>query len=111
MKNILIKLIVLLTVIGCNSVPSGCVRIDFTNKSNENIKSISFTDLIDNIENIENIEVGETKTLTFKHSGEGTYQFIVEFESGKQLVEKERYVEQGYFITENIFDTIVKTDY
>lgn len=108
MKNILIILIVLLTVIGCNSIPSGCVRIDFTNKSNENIKSISFPDLIDTIENI---EVGETKTLTFKHSGEGTYQFIVEFESGKQLVEKERYIEQGYFITENIFDTIVKTDF
>ncbi|WP_027419002.1 hypothetical protein [Crocinitomix catalasitica] len=90
------------------SVPNGQVRIDFVNKSNENIKSIS---LFPSTAKVENIKVGERRTVTIEHAGEGTYQFIVNFDSGKQINEGERYVEGGYFLTENIYNNEVKTDY
>lgn len=90
------------------SVPNGHVRVDFVNKSDENIQSIS---LFPNAVKIENIKVGERRTVTFEHSGEGTYQFVVNFDSGNQLKESERYIERGYFITENIYNNVVKTNY
>ena len=90
------------------SVPNGQVRVDFVNKSEENIKSIS---LFPHTDKIENIKVGERRSITFEHSGEGTYQFIVNFDSGKQINEGERYIEGGYFVTENIYNNEVKTDY
>jgi hypothetical protein len=90
------------------SVPNGQVRVDFINKSNENINSIS---LFPSTEKIENIKVGERRTVTFEHSGEGNYQFIVNFDSGNQIKEGGRYIEGGYFVTENIYNNEVKTDY
>jgi hypothetical protein len=90
------------------SVPNGQVRVDFVNNSDENIKSIS---LFPTTDKIENIKVGERRTVTFEHSGEGTYQFIVNFDSGNQIKESERYIEGGYFVTENIYNNEVKTDY
>ena len=87
------------------SVPKGHVRVDFVNKADENIKSIS---LSSSSEKIKNIKVGERRTVTFEHSGEETYQFIVEFESGNQIKEGERYIEKGYFITEKIYNNRVK---
>jgi len=91
------------------SVPNGHVRVDFINKSNENIKSIS---LFPDTETIKNIKVGERRTVTFEHSsGEGAYQFIVYFDSGNQIKDGERYIETGYFLTENIYNNEVKTDY
>ena len=62
-------------------------------------------------EKIENIQIGDRKTATFKHSGEGTYQFTVNFESGKELKISERYIESGYFLIENIYNDKVKTKY
>lgn len=59
------------------SVPNGQVRVDFVNKSEENIKSIS---LFPHTDKIENLKVGERRSITFEHSGEGTYQFIVNFD-------------------------------
>ena len=90
------------------SVPDGQVRVDFVNNSDQNIQSIS---LFPSTNKIENIQVGERRTVTFKQSGEGTYQFIVNFDSGDQLVESERYIERGYFITENIHNNQVITNY
>ena len=90
------------------STPIGKVRIDFVNKSDEVIKSIS---LSPSSEKIENIEVGERRSVTFKQSGEGTYQLTVHFASGKQLTEGERYVESGYFLTENIYNDKVNAKY
>lgn len=90
------------------STPNGKVRIDFVNKSDEVIKSIS---LSPSSEKIENIQVGERRSATFKQSGEGTYQFTVRFASAKEIKEGERYVESGYFLTENIYNDKVKTKY
>jgi|GEM_PF-3180223 len=90
------------------SVPNGQVRVDFVNKSDENIKSISLFPYTDKIENI---KIGERRTATFEHSGEGTYQFIVNFDSGNKIKEGERYIEGGYFVTESIYNNEVKTDY
>lgn len=90
------------------SVPNDHVRVDFVNNADENIRSISFSP---SSEKIENIKVGERRTVTFEHTGEGSYQFIVNFDSGNQIKENERYIESGYFITENIYDNEVKTDY
>ncbi|PZE17182.1 hypothetical protein DNU06_07875 [Putridiphycobacter roseus] len=90
------------------SVPNGQVRVDFVNKSKENIKSIS---LFPNSEKIENIKVGERRTLTFEHPREGTYQFKVNFDSGNQIIAGNRYIEGGYFVTENIYNKVVETVY
>ncbi|MDD2983650.1 MAG: hypothetical protein PHQ74_09700 [Crocinitomicaceae bacterium] len=90
------------------STPSGEVRIDFVNKSAEEIKAIT---LSPSSEKIENLHVGERRTATFEQAGEGTYQFTVDFASGKQLKESERYVESGYFLTEEIYIDKVKTSY
>ncbi len=84
------------------------VRVDFVNKSDENIQSIT---IFSSSGKIENIKVGESRSITFKHSGEGTYQFVVNFDSGKQIKEGERYIEAGYFVTEYIYNNDVKTDY
>jgi hypothetical protein len=51
------------------STPNGKVRIDFVNKSDEEIKSIS---LFPSSEKIKNIQIGERRSVTFKHTGEGT---------------------------------------
>lgn len=90
------------------SVPNGHIRIDFVNKSDKNIQSIL---LFPNVGRIENIKVGERRTITFEHSGEGTYQFVVNFDYDNQIKESERYIESGYFITENIYNNEVKTNY
>ena len=90
------------------SAPSGKVRIDFVNKSDDIIQSIS---LFPSSEKIENIQVGERRSVTFKQSGEGTYQFTVYFADGHELKEGERYVESGYFTTETIYKHKVKTKY
>ena len=108
MRKLLIILVVLIVAPGCKYVPKGHVRVDFENKSSENIKSIVLP-LLD--KQISNLKVGEEETITFPNRGEGTYQFIVTFESGKQLKEGERYVEGGYAVTEYIFDTCVETEY
>jgi hypothetical protein len=90
------------------SVPSGYVRVDFVNKSDETIKFIS---LSSSELNIKDIKIGERRTVIFKHSGDGTYQFVVEFSSGKKIKESDRYIEGGYFLTESIFSNEVKTKY
>ena len=59
------------------SVPNGQVRIDFINRSNENIKYIT---LVSHTHKIENIKVGERRTITFDNAGEGIYKFIVYLE-------------------------------
>lgn len=90
------------------SVPYNRVRIDFVNNSDESIKLISLSTSDDKIKNL---KIGERKTITFRHKGEGTYQFIIDFDSGKQIIEGERYIERGYFITEIIYNNEVKTNY
>ena len=90
------------------SVPDGHVRVDFVNKSDERIQSIT---LFPSTTKVENIKIGERRTITFEHSGEGIYKFVVNFDSGNQIKEGERYIESGYFVTENIYNNEVKTDY
>lgn len=90
------------------SVPQGHVRVDFVNHSDEDIRSILFP-LTES--KIEDIKVGERRTILYEHSGEGIYLFTVNFNSGKQLIESERYVEGGYFMTEYIYNSQVKTEY
>lgn len=88
------------------SVPNNSVRIKFINESDKTIRAIYI-----NGKTIKSIEAGDNSIYTFKHSGEGTYQFIIEFETGDKLIENERYVEEGYYITETILNNSVKTNY
>jgi len=88
------------------SVPRDSVRIKFKNDSDRTIKAIHV-----NGQTIQSIESGDDYIYTYKHSGEGTYQFEVEFENGDKINEGERYVESGYYLTEIINSNSVETKY
>ncbi len=89
------------------SVPNDCVRVKFKNESTKTIKTLQ----IFNGPTIKNLKNGESYLYTYKHSGEGTYQFVVEFLNGDKLIEDERYVEAGYYNTEIIKRNSVETQY
>jgi hypothetical protein len=88
------------------SVPNDSVRVRFINDSDKTISTIKI-----NGQTIKTIKTGDYFIYTYKHSGEGTYQFEVEFETGKKLKEKQRYVEAGYYLTEIIKNNSVETKY
>ncbi len=108
----LIGFLVINKQIGCIyiplfSVPNNSVRVKFKNESDQPIKAIYI-----NGQTINSLKIGESYIYTYKHSsGEGTYQFEVEFEKGNKLKEQERYVEEGYYITEIIKNNSVETQY
>ena len=81
------------------SVPHGMVRVDFINDGDETIESISI-DTID--EPIRDIAVGERRSVTFEHIGEGSYHFKATFISGKEVEGEQTYIEAGYFLTERV---------
>lgn len=87
-------------------VPTDSVRVKFINESNQPIKSIYI-----NNEIINSLQIGEKHIFTFKNTGEGTYQFEVEFTNGRRLKEQERYVEEGYYVIERIKNNTVETEY
>ena len=88
------------------NVAQDSVRIKFKNESGKTIKYISI-----NGKEVPKIEHGDSYVYMYKHSGEGTYPFVVEFEDGSQLKEGERYVEPRYYITETIKAHSVETQY
>jgi hypothetical protein len=89
------------------SVPNNSVRVKFKNESDQPIKAIYI-----NGQTINSLKIGDSYIYTYRHSsGEGTYQFEVEFERGNKLKEQERYVEEGYYITEIIKNNSVETHY
>lgn len=87
-------------------VPSNSVRVKFINESDLTIKKISI-----NGDVIKSLQRGDNYIYTYDHSGEGTYQFEIEFENGAKLKEEERYVEAGYYVTERIKNNSVATQY
>ena len=91
------------------SVPDGKVRIDFINKSSEEIGKISIAGSAFKL--IKHIKQNERRTLVFTHSGEGTIIYTVEFASGRTLKGTEHYIERGFFIRDFIYDTLIKTKY
>lgn len=80
------------------NAPNGMVRVDFVNESDESIRSIV---LIVPSVTITNIDIGERRSIMFEHSGEGTVDYVVVFNSGKRL-NFTNYIEGGYFLTERI---------
>jgi hypothetical protein len=116
-KTLLISIIILIGLLFVNkqvgyfdipffNVPKDSVRIKFINDSDKTISAIKI-----NGQTIKTIKVGDYFIYTYKHSGEGTYQFEIEFETGKKLKEKQRYVEAGYYLTERINNNSVDTEY
>ncbi len=93
------------------SVPTGCVRIDFVNKSSNKIKLIRIINGRNSQFLKPNIEIGEKCTIVFKCSGEGIYKLNIEFESGRKYDVDERYIESGYYNKELIYDREVVTIY
>lgn len=90
------------------SVPDGKVRIDFTNESSEEIRSIQMIGAA--FRKVQHLEKKERRTVLFQHKGEGTISYELEFVSGRKL-KATHYIERGYFIREFIFDTLIKTKY
>lgn len=89
------------------NVPHNSVRVKFINESNQSIKAIYI-----NGQTINSLKFGDSYIYTYEHSsGEGTYQFEVEFENGNKLKDQERYVEKGYYITEIVKNNSVETQY
>jgi len=87
-------------------VPNDSVRIRFINESDKNVKEIHI-----NGQTIKMLKIGDSSIYTYKNSGEGTYQFEVEFETGERIKQGERYVEAGCYITEIIKNENVETHY
>ncbi len=86
------------------NMPNGYVRVDFINKSGKYIKQITLNNV-----SCYNIKNNEQKTIVFKHKGEGFYTYQVEFKSGKKLKVNGTYIEQGYFLYEEIKINTTKT--
>ena len=83
------------------------VTINFVNKSSQKILSAKIYQK-KNILLAENIERGESANVIMYVPSETGYSCIVTFANGSTVNHTEYYIEPGYKITENIYDTKIE---
>ena len=93
-----------------SNCPTTSVKVTIINKSNHDIIAISLQHEKDVMKN-GILKDKDKALLCFESKGENSYCLTIVLDNGDTIKTKERYVEDGYMVTETVFGDTIITDY